>query len=424
MLTNFRADRRVGARSRRRGSAFEGRSATLQRWISDGQRAAMATVVTVDRSAPREPGSVMAVSETGEVVGSVTGRVRRAGGVPAGRGGARGRAGPHGHLRLRRRRGLRGRAPLRRQRRHLRRADGAASWSSEVAAAVREERPVAYLTTIGGEATGDPRVIERRGRAGRRGRGRRPPLLEMGESGVVTVGGSTRSSSPPSCPRPAMYVFGAIDFASALVHRRASSSATASPSATRGRSSSPRSASPTPTSWSREWPHEFLATAPVDARTAVCVLTHDAKFDVPALKAALATPGRATSARWAPAARPSAGARSCSSEGVARRAARAHPRARSACRSRRARPRRSRSRSAPRSSRSANRASRKEGLEARTRFEVPALARPDPRADAGRGAGRALHAGRQAARGRGRAHTGRRSWGSSSGRSGCSSSPT
>ncbi|HEU5429356.1 MAG TPA: XdhC/CoxI family protein [Actinocrinis sp.] len=36
-----------------------------------------------------------------------------------------------------------------------------------------------------------------------------------------------------------------------------------------------------------EWPHRYLATTPVDARTAICVLTHDAKFDVPALIEAL-----------------------------------------------------------------------------------------------------------------------------------------
>src|SRR6185437_12288993 len=36
-----------------------------------------------------------------------------------------------------------------------------------------------------------------------------------------------------------------------------------------------------------EWPHRYLATTPVDAHTAICVLTHDAKFDVPALVEAL-----------------------------------------------------------------------------------------------------------------------------------------
>lgn len=36
-----------------------------------------------------------------------------------------------------------------------------------------------------------------------------------------------------------------------------------------------------------EWPHRYLARTPVDARTAICVLTHDAKFDVPVLAEAL-----------------------------------------------------------------------------------------------------------------------------------------
>ena len=38
-----------------------------------------------------------------------------------------------------------------------------------------------------------------------------------------------------------------------------------------------------------EWPDKFLAGAHVDERTAICVLTHDHKFDIPALKAALET---------------------------------------------------------------------------------------------------------------------------------------
>jgi xanthine dehydrogenase accessory factor len=38
------------------------------------------------------------------------------------------------------------------------------------------------------------------------------------------------------------------------------------------------------------WPDRFLRDAPVDATTVICVLTHDEKFDVPALIAALETP--------------------------------------------------------------------------------------------------------------------------------------
>lgn len=38
-----------------------------------------------------------------------------------------------------------------------------------------------------------------------------------------------------------------------------------------------------------EWPHRYLAGVPVDRRTAVCVLTHDAKYDLPVLEHALAS---------------------------------------------------------------------------------------------------------------------------------------
>jgi xanthine dehydrogenase accessory factor len=262
---------------------------TLQRWARDGQRVAMATVVTVDRSAPREPGSVMAVSETGEVVGSVTGGcVEPAvyqqaeevlGGAPA-------RMATYGY------------------------SDDEAmevglpcggnvgifvepmvpALVDDVAEAIAQERPVAYVTTIEGAATGEPRVI---------GAGAEPadevaaaarPLLEMGESGIVTVGGDQVFVSS-FVPRPAMYVFGAIDFASALctVGRFLGYRVTVC---------DPRRIFVTPERFPdadelvTEWPNEFLAHAPVDARTAICILTHDAKFDVPAIRAALATPAR------------------------------------------------------------------------------------------------------------------------------------
>jgi xanthine dehydrogenase accessory factor len=39
-----------------------------------------------------------------------------------------------------------------------------------------------------------------------------------------------------------------------------------------------------------DWPHRYLSRTAVDARTVICVLTHDPKFDVPLLKVALRTP--------------------------------------------------------------------------------------------------------------------------------------
>ena len=38
-----------------------------------------------------------------------------------------------------------------------------------------------------------------------------------------------------------------------------------------------------------DWPHRWLASQEVDERTVIAVLTHDPKFDVPAIKAALQT---------------------------------------------------------------------------------------------------------------------------------------
>ncbi|MER5227368.1 XdhC family protein, partial [Streptomyces flaveus] len=39
-----------------------------------------------------------------------------------------------------------------------------------------------------------------------------------------------------------------------------------------------------------DWPHRYLENTAVDARTAICVLTHDAKFDIPLLRLALSLP--------------------------------------------------------------------------------------------------------------------------------------
>jgi xanthine dehydrogenase accessory factor len=249
----------------------------------------MATVVTVDRSAPREPGSVMAVSETGEVIGSVTGGcVEPAVYAQAEEvlHGAAARMATYGY------------------------SDDEAmevglpcggnvgifvepmepALVERVAEAVRDERPLAYLTTIEGAATGHPRVVDLEGEPADAVEAAARPLLEMGENGIVTVGGDEVFVST-FVPRPAMYVFGAIDFASALctVGKFLGYRVTVC---------DPRAIFVTPERFPdadelvTRWPNEFLETAPVDARTAICVLTHDAKFDVPALKAALATPAR------------------------------------------------------------------------------------------------------------------------------------
>ncbi len=45
----------------------------LDRWRAAGRRVALARVVDVEGSGPRQPGAAMAVNEDGEVIGSVSG---------------------------------------------------------------------------------------------------------------------------------------------------------------------------------------------------------------------------------------------------------------------------------------------------------------------------------------------------------------
>ncbi len=90
-------------------------------------------------------------------------------------------------------------------------------------------------------------------------------------------------------PPPRMLVFGAIDHAAATARIGAFlgyrvTVCDARPAfATRERF-------PTADEVVRAWPHTYLESTEVDARTAICVLTHDPKFDVPLLVAALRTP--------------------------------------------------------------------------------------------------------------------------------------
>jgi xanthine dehydrogenase accessory factor len=45
----------------------------LERWRAAGKRVALARVIDIEGSGPRDPGAAMAVNEDGEVAGSVSG---------------------------------------------------------------------------------------------------------------------------------------------------------------------------------------------------------------------------------------------------------------------------------------------------------------------------------------------------------------
>lgn len=90
-------------------------------------------------------------------------------------------------------------------------------------------------------------------------------------------------------PRPRMIVFGAIDFAGAVASIGRFLGYHVTVCDARARFAT-HARFPDADDVVVDWPHRYLAGTPVDARTALCVLTHDAKFDVPVLKQALETP--------------------------------------------------------------------------------------------------------------------------------------
>lgn len=175
----------------------------------------------------------------------------------------------------------------------------------EVSKAIREERPVALVTELRGPKPGAKLVVTERddvlGTLGDPGLDRAASteavaMLELGSSATRSYGTSGQgrmedvelfieSFSPP----PLMYVFGAIDFAAAvarvgkLLGYRVTVCDPREKFATRTRF-------PEADEIVVQWPDDFLAVAYVDKRTVICALTHDPKFDVPLLKAALATP--------------------------------------------------------------------------------------------------------------------------------------
>lgn len=89
-------------------------------------------------------------------------------------------------------------------------------------------------------------------------------------------------------PAPRMYIFGAIDFSAALCRVGKVLGFRVSVCDAREIFATARRF-PEADEVIVDWPHRWLAGQPVDPRTVICVLTHDPKFDVPALQVALRT---------------------------------------------------------------------------------------------------------------------------------------
>lgn len=125
-------------------------------------------------------------------------------------------------------------------------------------------------------------------------------LLAAGTSTVLTYGadGQRRGEGmevfvASYAPRPRMLVFGAIDFAAAVARQGAFMGYRVTVCDARPVFAT-HARFPTADEVVVDWPHRYLAAqaeaGAIDGRTVICVLTHDPKFDVPLLEAALRLP--------------------------------------------------------------------------------------------------------------------------------------
>ncbi|MET7319617.1 XdhC/CoxI family protein [Streptomyces sp. NPDC005549] len=180
---------------------------------------------------------------------------------------------------------------------------------------IRQDRPVAIATVVEhpDAAWVGHRMVIRPGReqAGTLGSARADSAVLEDALGLVAGGRSSALTYGPDgqrmaegmrvfvstfAPQPRMLVFGAIDFAAAVAKvgsflgYRVTVCDARPIFATNARF-------PAADEVVVEWPHRYLARqleqGALDSRTAVVVLTHDHKFDVPLLEVALREPGLA-----------------------------------------------------------------------------------------------------------------------------------
>ncbi|WP_127354538.1 XdhC family protein [Actinacidiphila soli] len=279
----------------------------LHRWCEQGRSFAVATVVAVGGSAPRQPGAALAVDADGTAVGSVSGGcvegavydlcqevletgepvLQRFGysdddafvvGLTCG-----------GVIDI-----------------FIQRVSGRPEFTAALAAAgAGAAAAVARIVEGPAELLGRGLLIRSDGsydgtlgdpELDRTASGEAGALLEAGRTATAHIGADGSRCGEPltllvesSVPPPRMLVFGAIDFAAAVVRigkflgYRVTLCDARPVFATRARF-------PDADEVVVSWPHRYLESTEVDGRTVICVLTHDAKFDVPLLERALRMP--------------------------------------------------------------------------------------------------------------------------------------
>jgi xanthine dehydrogenase accessory factor len=265
--------------------------ADIERWRARGEKFALATVVSTRRSAPRPTGSKLAISESGEMAGSVSGgcvesdvydhacevlagarpqllsygiadELAFSVGLPCG-----------GEIDV-----FVERTPEELVERLLRVID---TQERAVLFTVVEGEPLGaeLLVTETGEQVGDG-PEELAGRVDELLRAVRNQLLELDDGRKVFA----EIYGPP----PRLLVIGAVDTAEALCTAAKQLGWRTIVADARAKFAT-RARIPSADDLLVAWPQDAIAQVAPDYDTAVLVLTHDDKFDVPAIQGALAT---------------------------------------------------------------------------------------------------------------------------------------
>ncbi len=282
--------------------------ATLRRWQAEGARFGLATVTSTSQSAPRPPGATLALHPGGEVLGSVSGGCvegavvevatevldsgvpqRVSYGISDDEAFAVGlTCGGTIEVFVR---------PVTRDTIDL----------DVLGTHLEREQPVAVATIVehpdAPDAVGRALLVTDTSVEGTSGSPRLDHAVVEGARGMLAQGATGLRHFGPDgerrmddvsvlvesfAPRPRMIVFGAIDFATAVasIGRFLGYRVTVCDARARFATDA---RFPDADEVVVAWPHRYLADTDVDARTVLCVLTHDPKFDVPVLEVALRT---------------------------------------------------------------------------------------------------------------------------------------
>ena len=275
--------------------------ADVERWHAQGKRIALATVISVLGSAPREVGATLAVNDEGEISGSVSGGCVEPAVIEEGRKAIRtgkpqllsfGISEEQNFEQI----GLSCGGEIRV---FVQRLD-TEGWRP-LAQALREGRPAVWVTALDGapDITGaaatwlpgsewEPQLPAELSAPASVAAAE---MLQRGVSGAQSLGGETPTELFFSVfpPQATLIIIGAghaaipLSRIAKIVGYRVIVVDAREAFATRERL-------PEADELLVEWPDEALAHLPLTSATAVAVLTHDEKFDVPALRAALNAP--------------------------------------------------------------------------------------------------------------------------------------